>query len=170
MVQLAMDTATAALSVAVGEEKRILGEAALQLGKHHSAHILPQVEQLLAACDRGPEDLEAVVVGVGPGSYTGVRVGVTVAKTLAWTCGIPVVPVSTLVGLAGHGRDFQGVVVPMLDARRQRVYAGVFAGGSPPRRETPDRLWTVQELVEYLAGDGRPVLALGDGAVRYREM
>ncbi|MDI3328853.1 MAG: tRNA (adenosine(37)-N6)-threonylcarbamoyltransferase complex dimerization subunit type 1 TsaB [Alicyclobacillaceae bacterium] len=170
MAVLALDTATADLSVAVGEGGRLLAEVVLQLEKHHSAHVLHWIERLLAACGKGPGDIHTVVVGVGPGSYTGVRVGVTVAKTLAWARNLPVVSVSTLAGLAGYGRYFPGVVVPMIDARRQRVYAAIFAGGGGLRREGADRVWGIPDLLDVLAEDGRPVLALGDGAVRYRDL
>ncbi|MCL6575274.1 tRNA (adenosine(37)-N6)-threonylcarbamoyltransferase complex dimerization subunit type 1 TsaB [Kyrpidia sp.] len=169
MVRLAIDTATAALSMAVEESGSILAEAVLQLGRDHSVHVLPWLERVLAGAGKGPADLNRVVVGVGPGSYTGVRVGVTVAKTLGWALGIPVVPVSTLSGLAGRGRFFDGVVVPMVDARRDRVYAAWFSGGREGGvvRESPDQVWPVAELAERLAEDGRRVLALGDGGMRY---
>ncbi|MDI3257734.1 MAG: tRNA (adenosine(37)-N6)-threonylcarbamoyltransferase complex dimerization subunit type 1 TsaB [Kyrpidia sp.] len=169
MARLAIDTATASLSIAVGESGKVLAEAELQLGRHHSVHLLPWLEQVLASCGKTVSDLEMVAVGVGPGSYTGVRVGVTVAKTLGWTLGIPVAPVSTLAGLAGRGRFFQGVVVPMVDARRERVYAALFTGGTGAR-ETPDRVWPLADLATWAAADGRAVLALGDGAARYEPL
>jgi tRNA threonylcarbamoyladenosine biosynthesis protein TsaB len=95
--------------------------------KNHSIRVMPAIESLLGDCDLKPANLDKIVVAKGPGSYTGVRIGVTIAKTLAWTLNIPLVGISSLETLAaGVGRYFDGVVSPLFDARRGQIYTGLY--------------------------------------------
>src|SRR5690606_31260140 len=90
--------------------------------KTHSLRLMPAIVQLMNDLNMKPNDLDKIVVANGPGSYTGVRIGVTTAKTLAWSLNIPVVGVSSLEVLAYQGRFFNGFVSPFFDARRQTVF------------------------------------------------
>lgn len=87
---------------------------------------MPTVEALLKECGVAPSELSKIVVAKGPGSYTGVRIGVTIAKTLAWTLSIPISAVSSLETLAANGQYFDGWVSPLFDARRGQVYTGLY--------------------------------------------
>src|SRR5574342_1045736 len=127
MTVLAIDTSNYALGVALLEENQVLGEYITNLKKNHSVRIMPAIEALMSDCERMPSDLTKIVVAKGPGSYTGVRIGVTIAKTLAWTLNIPLVGISSLEVLAsGVSRYFDGYVSPLFDARRGQVYTGLY--------------------------------------------
>lgn len=127
MKVLAIDTSNNSLGVAVTNSEQVIGEYITNLKKNHSVRVMPAIEKLLQDCEMKPKDLEKIVVAKGPGSYTGVRIGVTIAKTLAWTLNIPLVGVSSLQVLAaGAGRYFDGGVSPLFDARRGQIYTGLY--------------------------------------------
>jgi tRNA threonylcarbamoyladenosine biosynthesis protein TsaB len=126
MTILSIDTSNYPLGVALIEEDKVIGEYITYIKKNHSVRAMPAIEQLLKDCGIEAKDLTKVVVANGPGSYTGVRIGVTLAKTLAWSLGIPLIPVSSLATLASSGRYFTGYIVPLFDARRGQVYTGLY--------------------------------------------
>lgn len=127
MTVLAIDTSNAALGVALLEGDKVLGEYMTNLKKNHSIRIMPAIQMLMNDCEKVPGDLTKIVVAKGPGSYTGIRIGVTIAKTLAWTLKIPLVGISSLEVLAaGTSRYFSGAVSPLFDARRGQVYTGLY--------------------------------------------
>jgi len=126
MTILSIDTSNYPLGVALIEEDKVIGEYITYIKKNHSVRAMPAIEQLLKDCGIEANDLTKVVVANGPGSYTGVRIGVTLAKTLAWSLGIPLIPVSSLATLASSGRYFTGYIVPLFDARRGQVYTGLY--------------------------------------------
>lgn len=123
---LAIDTSSYVLGVAIVEEDRVIGELVTNLNKNHSVRAMPAVDRLMKDCEIKPETLDRIVVGRGPGSFTGVRIGVTLAKTLAWSLNVPLVGVSSLELLAANGRYFKGVISPIMDARRGQVYTGLY--------------------------------------------
>lgn len=123
---LAIDTSSYVLGVAIVEEDRVIGELVTNLNKNHSVRAMPAVDQLMKDCEIKPDTLDRIVVGRGPGSFTGVRIGVTLAKTLAWSLNVPLVGVSSLELLAANGRYFKGVISPIMDARRGQVYTGLY--------------------------------------------
>lgn len=127
MKVLAIDTSNNSLGVAVINGEQVIGEYITNLKKNHSVRVMPAIEKLLQDCEMKPADIEKIVVAKGPGSYTGVRIGVTIAKTLAWTLNIPLVGISSLLVLAaGAGRYFTGGVSPLFDARRGQIYTGLY--------------------------------------------
>ncbi|MCC5804393.1 tRNA (adenosine(37)-N6)-threonylcarbamoyltransferase complex dimerization subunit type 1 TsaB [Rossellomorea vietnamensis] len=126
MTILSIDTSNYPFGVALIEEDKVIGEYITYMKKNHSVRAMPAVEQLLKDCGVEAKELTKIVVANGPGSYTGVRIGVTLAKTLAWSLNIPLVPVSSLATLASSGRYFQGFIVPLFDARRGQVYTGLY--------------------------------------------
>lgn len=103
---LGIDTATDTMSVALSNEGQIMGEITTNLKKNHSVRLLPAISELLTECGVTVRDLTKIAVAKGPGSYTGLRIGVTAAKTLAWDLGIPIVGVSSLEVLAKSGGLF----------------------------------------------------------------
>jgi tRNA threonylcarbamoyladenosine biosynthesis protein TsaB len=127
MTILAIDTSNTTLGVALIENNQVLGEYITNLKKNHSIRIMPAIERLMKDCDKTPDDLTKIIVAKGPGSYTGVRIGVTVAKTLAWTLNLPLVGISSLEIVASSaGRYFDGFISPIFDARRGQVYTGLY--------------------------------------------
>ncbi len=127
MKVLSIDTSNYTLGVALLDGDQVKGEYITNLKKNHSIRVMPAIEALMHDCDIKPADLSKIVVAKGPGSYTGVRIGVTIAKTLAWTLNIPLVGISSLeVSAASAGRYFEGAVSPLFDARRGQIYTGLY--------------------------------------------
>lgn len=172
MKMLAMDTSTWSLALAVMDEDRVLGEFNTTLAKNHSLRLMPAIDSLLAQLDLKPSDLKRVAVAQGPGSYTGVRIGLTTAKSLAWALAIPIAAVSSLQVVAQNGVGFPGQIIPLFDARRGQVYTGVYAtdqeGGIAYPVEA-DRLQLLDELLASLTAKEGHYLFLGEGVTKHEE-
>lgn len=123
---LGLDTSNQTMNVVVGEDETVLGNYQLTGQKNHSKTLMPAINQLVAQCGLTPSGLDRIVVAKGPGSYTGLRIGVTTAKTLAWTLGIELVGVSSLAVLANNVQTEKGYIVPLFNARRQNVYSACY--------------------------------------------
>ncbi|MFD3260512.1 tRNA (adenosine(37)-N6)-threonylcarbamoyltransferase complex dimerization subunit type 1 TsaB [Paenibacillus lentus] len=179
---LALDTSTSILSVAVMEKGKLLAERNIKAERNHSAYLVAAIEEAMAAAGMDKKELDGIAVGVGPGSYTGVRIAVTTAKTLAWSLRLPVTAVSSLAAIgfggyaAGTGQaaeqfasacaeaaDRTGAaadysaehwIVPLVDARRGQAYTALFsaATGQIPRRREEDAIRLVADWVDELAG------------------
>jgi tRNA threonylcarbamoyladenosine biosynthesis protein TsaB len=144
---LALDTSTAAMTAALLDGERLLGESAAIAERNHSIYLVPSIVELLKSAGVTMREIDGIGVGVGPGSYTGVRIGVSVAKTLAWTLNVPVIGVSSLEAMALGGTEAAAAgsgasdspesdsashespvwVVPLMNARRGHVYTGLYA-------------------------------------------
>jgi tRNA threonylcarbamoyladenosine biosynthesis protein TsaB len=170
MTVLAIDTSNQALGVALYDEDKVIGEYITNLKKNHSIRIMPAIQMLMKDCERVPKDLTKIVVAKGPGSYTGVRIGVTIAKTMAWSLHLPLVGVSSLEILAaGTGRYFNGVVAPIFDARRGQVYSGLYSYQNG-QLETfqSDALVMIAEWAEELKSMDKQILFIGSDLVIHR--
>ncbi len=131
MLILAVDTTTPSGSVALLEGEVLLGEAGIESPATHSARLLRTVDFLLGAHGRDVKDVDAFAVTAGPGSFTGIRIGVGAVKALAFASGKPVAPVSTLLALAEKlSEDGESLVCPLLDAKKEEIYAGLFEAGT----------------------------------------
>ncbi|RGR84954.1 tRNA (adenosine(37)-N6)-threonylcarbamoyltransferase complex dimerization subunit type 1 TsaB [Heyndrickxia coagulans] len=126
MKVLAIDTSNEVLGVSLADDHVVLAEYMTNLKKNHSVRVMPAVQEVMVACGIKPAELDKIVVAKGPGSYTGIRIGVTIAKTMAWSLQIPLAGVSSLKLLAASGRYFDGYISPLFDARRGRIYTGLY--------------------------------------------
>lgn len=147
MKLLAFDTSSQALSVALTEDDTLLGKIDLNIKKNHSITLMPAIDFLMTNAGLEPEDLDRIAVAQGPGSYTGLRIAVTTAKTLASTLNIDLVGVSSLAAIAANV-DVAGKVVPLIDARRQNVYAGIYENGLSVSQEQHIELDTLMETLK----------------------
>ena len=129
MKVLAFDTSSKALSLAILEDKQVLAETTINIKKNHSITLMPAIDFLMASLDWTPKDLDRIVVAEGPGSYTGLRIAVATAKTLAHTLNIELVGMSSLLALVPYQQE--GLFVPLMDARRNNVYAGFYENAKP---------------------------------------
>ena len=129
MKVLAFDTSSKAFSLAILEDKQVLAETTINIKKNHSITLMPAIDFLMASLDWTPKDLDRIVVAEGPGSYTGLRIAVATAKTLAHTLNIELVGMSSLLALVP--RQQEGLLVPLMDARRNNVYAGFYENDKP---------------------------------------
>ncbi|KRL39590.1 tRNA (adenosine(37)-N6)-threonylcarbamoyltransferase complex dimerization subunit type 1 TsaB [Lacticaseibacillus manihotivorans] len=126
MYLLALDTSNQTMSVAVMHDQTLLAETTINHKKTHSEQLLPTIQNLLKQSDLTIDQIDRIVVAEGPGSYTGIRIAVTTGKTLAYTLNKELVGVSSLAALAAGVTDTQALIVPLMDARRQNVFAGVY--------------------------------------------
>ncbi len=163
---LALETSAAACSAALCEDGRPIAQVWQNSALTHSRTLLPMVEGMLANCGERLEDVEVVAVAAGPGSFTGLRIGVATAKGLAWPGDKPCAPCSTLESMAWPLAHLEGrVIVCAMDARRAQVYNALFlAGGDRLERLCPDRAVSLEELGEELKKCEKPKIVVGDGA------
>jgi len=163
---LAFETSAKAAGVALLEEGKLLGESYQNSGLTHSQTVMQMAETLLASCGKTVADVTAVAVANGPGSFTGVRIGVAAAKGFAWGAEIPCYGVSTLEAMARTLGIWQGYVVPTMDARRDQTYTGIFyAEDGKLTRILEDCAISFQELKEKLKKCEKPIFLVGDGAI-----
>ena len=165
MLILAVDTTTPSGSVALLEGGALLGEVDVESAATHSARLLKSVDFLLAAHGRDVREVDAFAVAAGPGSFTGIRIGVAAVKSLAFASGRPVAPVSTLAALAG--KLLAGgarLACPILDARKEEIYAGLFkAGPAGPVEIVPQGAYDTDAFFARLPA--RRVIAYAGGGL-----
>ena len=165
MLILAFETSAKAASVALTENGKLLGEGYQNTGLTHSQTLMVMAEDVLKQCGKLAADVEAVAVAEGPGSFTGVRIGVAAAKGFAWGKELPCFGVSTLEAMAESLGVYEGLVCACMDARRNQVYNAVFsAEGGVLTRVTEDRAIALSDLKEELKKAEKPVFLVGDGA------
>ena len=165
MLILAFETSAKAASVALLDDSRLLGESYQNTGLTHSQTLMVMAEDLLKQCGKAVQDVTAVAVAEGPGSFTGVRIGVAAAKGFAWGGKLPCYGVSTLEAMAESFGAWQGYVCPCMDARRSQVYNALFyVNQGELERVSPDRAIALSDLAEELKRLEGPVFLVGDGA------
>ncbi|OFI46447.1 tRNA (adenosine(37)-N6)-threonylcarbamoyltransferase complex dimerization subunit type 1 TsaB [Floricoccus penangensis] len=155
---LAFDTSSKALAVALVEDGDILGQVTLNIKKNHSITLMPAIDFLMAQVGLKPKDLDRIAVAKGPGSYTGLRIAVTTAKTLAYSLDIELVGVSSLQAMAKN-LDTSSLVVPLMDARRKNVYAGAYLNGESV---ITDRHTSFDDLVPLLQERDEEIVFTGE--------
>jgi tRNA threonylcarbamoyladenosine biosynthesis protein TsaB len=167
---LAIETATPAQSVALVEDARLLAELSYEAKGNRGGVLLPTVDQVLKTAGVAAGDLDVVAVSVGPGSFTGLRVGLATAKGLALGAGARLVGVSTLEALAEGYASADATICALLDAYRGEVYMAVFRRkGHALERLSPDAVLAPGAVASALAAVEGPVHLIGNGAARYRE-
>ena len=165
MKVLALETSAKAVSAAVTEDGKVLASGYQDTGLTHSRTLMPIVEHILKNTDLTVQDCDVIAVAAGPGSFTGIRIGVSAAKGLAFAADKPAVGVSTLAAMARNVAWMDGLVVCAMDARRQQVYNALFqAENGRLTRLTPDRAISLEDLAAELKEDARPKIIVGDGA------
>ena len=156
----AFDTSSKALTLAILEDETLLAQMTLNIKKNHSITLMPAIDFLMNSLDMKPTDLDRIVVAQGPGSYTGLRMAVATAKTLAHTLKIELVGVSSLLALVPE--QVEGLVIPVMDARRNNVYAGFYQSGQSVR---PEAHLPLAEVLEIAGAANQPVTFVGETAV-----
>ncbi len=161
---LAFETSAKAASAALLQDGLLVGEYYQNSGQTHSRTVMKLAQDLLENCDLSPKDVDCVAYANGPGSFTGVRIGVAAAKGFCWGLELPCLPISTLLGMACSHRDAGCTVCACMDARRQQVYNALFDCRGSVLRRTEDRAIALSDLALELARIEGPVLLVGDGA------
>ena len=166
MLILAFETSAKAGSVALLEDSKLLGESYQNTGLTHSQTIMSMAQSLLESCGYTPKDVQAVAVAAGPGSFTGVRIGVAAAKGFSWGAELPCYGVSTLEAMALQLGVHDGYVLPVMDARRNQVYNALFhVREGKMERLCEDRAISLEELVLKINHLDTPIFLVGDGSL-----
>lgn len=161
---LAFDSTAKVASVALSEGTRPVALYQTDSGRTQSEVLLPMAEHLLTTCRMTVDDIDLFAVTVGPGSFTGVRIGVSTVKGLAFAKHKPCVAVSTLRALAENLRGLRGILCPVMDARRAQVYNALFfSDGQSMTRLCDDRALSIRELLSELSQKDEPIYLVGDG-------
>ncbi len=163
MLILALESSAKAASVALMEDEKLIAQYSQCSGLTHSRTLLPMVDDILKNTENTIAGVDLIAVAHGPGSFTGIRIGVSTVKGLAWAADKMCVGVSTLEAMAWHGVSADGLVCPVMDARRSQVYNALFEIGSgKPQRLCGDRAIALAELAEEIRG--KNAFLVGDGA------
>ena len=166
MLILAFETSAKAASVALLEGDKLLSESYQNTGMTHSQTLMVMAEDMLKQCGKTAKDVDALAVAEGPGSFTGVRIGVAAAKGFAWGREIPCYGVSTLEAMAQSLGIYDGYICPVMDARRSQVYNALFeADRGEITRIREDRAISLDDLAEDVKKLEKPVFLVGDGSI-----
>ncbi len=171
MLILAFDTATDRLTVALGRNKEILSEANIIAPREHMERLLPTIDNLLGQCKVKPDDLDAIIVGLGPGSFTGVRIGVSTARGLAQGLGKRIVGIATSDCLA-FGLEWDGKIACVVDAKREEVYVSFhLSTDKETKRLTGNKIFTLQDFCRMMEQhEEDKVLMAGDALFSYGDL
>ena len=167
---LAFETSAKSVSAAVTEDGTVLAFSYQCNGLTHSRTLMPMAEELLRTSGLSMADIGLLAVAAGPGSFTGLRIGIAAVKGLAWAAELPCCGVSTLEAMAENLRHTDATLICAMDARRDQFYNALFrAEQGELRRLTPDRAIAPEALLPELREDGAPRFAVGDGAILCRD-
>ncbi|MCU1395829.1 MAG: peptidase family protein [Ilumatobacteraceae bacterium] len=170
MITLGIETATSVVSVAIGGDDGVLGLVEVSQGRRHAETLTPAIEFVCRHAQVAVGDIAAIGVDIGPGLFTGMRVGIAAAKAMAYALQVPVVGVSSLDLLAHPLRHSSKVIASVIDARKGEVFYAFFVptpGGV--QRVTEPRAASIEDFNADVMARGQDVLAVGDGAFRYRD-
>ena len=157
---LGIDTSTPIGSVGLIDGDKFVAEHTLNIVQAHSSRLMPAIDQVLKWGGLTVQELDACAVGIGPGSFTGVRIGVCTIKSLCYALQKPIIGVSTLEAIAYNLRYTNGLICPILDARREEVYSAIFHGGKRLERQSEDLCVTIKQLLDRT---DTPTVFVGDG-------
>ena len=166
---LGIDTCCMTATAAIMSDDRLVAQVSLNNKKTHSQTIMPMIEYILEQAETDINDIDCFAAATGPGSFTGVRIGVAAIKAMAHATGKPCASVSTLEALACNVSEFDGIICPIMDARRGQVYNALFKGMSL-ERICDDRALAMEELISELNEIDEKVIFLGDGLPVYAGM
>ena len=161
---LSLDTTAEVCSASLCEDKKLVAEMTVNTGNTHSETLLPLVEQILKISETALDEVDCFACSTGPGSFTGVRIGVATVKGLAYGKGKPCVSVSTLEALAYNLIGYSGIICPVMNDRRNQVYNALFeCCDGVLKRLCSDRALSIDELDEELSSIDKPIYLVGDG-------
>ena len=167
---LAIDSSGLTASCAIVEDETVLAEYTVSYKKTHSETLMPMINEICSMTATDIADIDAVAVAKGPGSFTGLRIGSATAKGLGLALEKPLIPVGTVEGLAFNAWNHPGLICPIMDARREQVYTGIYRFENGELTEVyPQCAIAVEELLGILNEMEGPVLFLGDGCPVYEK-
>lgn len=171
MMILGIDSSTTVATVSIATEEKILGEYTIDDKNTHSQKLMPMIEELFEQLNLKTMDLDGIAVSKGPGSFTGLRIGIASAKALAYALDKKLIAVSSLEVMANNLKHFEGLVIPLMDARNSRVFAAVYSACNGRLEELMhEDAVELTELIQRLNGEVGKLIFLGDGSRVYREV
>lgn len=169
MKVLGIDTSTNVAAIAVIDEERVIGEYSLSKDMSHSEKLMPMIKEVLDNVDIRIEEIDLFAVGVGPGSFTGLRIGAATMKSFAHLFNKPLVGVSTLEALAYNMNLNSSIIMPMLDARRDRIYTSLYKfNGLEIEEIEGSQILEIEDMEEKLKGY-KDIIVNGEGSLVYKE-
>lgn len=167
---LAIDTSSIVATCAIMDDNKLIGEYILNHKRTHSQKLMPLIRDILSGCELGPEDIDVYAAAIGPGSFTGLRIGLATIKALAHAVDKPVVGIPTMDALAFNIPYGEGIIVPIMDARRDRVYTGIYKWEDGDfyvlHKQT---VLEVDELIKILKDRNERIIFNGDGTLSFRD-
>lgn len=166
---LALDTATLVSSVALVHDETLVAELTIQTKKTHSEMLMPHIKQVMSLANVNKHDLSLIAVSIGPGSFTGLRIGLATAKALAYALSVPLIGVPTLEALAFNCPVPGALLSPMLDAQKGNVYQALYTWkGNALHEVMPTRVISFATALTELEAQTQPVVVMGEGAIMNR--
>lgn len=170
MTTLLIDTSNQPLAVALVKDGNVLINYQSNIKKNHSLQLMPVIESLMDEAQLTPQSLSEIVVANGPGSYTGLRIGITTAKTMAYTLDIPLYEVSSLKALAATCDNGNNLIVPLFDARRDHVFAGVYQYKDDKLETIKDDSYiSIEALNQFLKSRNYPYIFIGHDVLKLQD-
>lgn len=166
---LAIDTSSLVLSCALAEEDRIVSEWTVQKKLTHSEQLIPHMDLMLREAGAEKSEITALAVSIGPGSFTGLRIGLATAKMAAYIWKVPLVGVDTLEALAWNMAGSQAYILPLMDAQRGNVYTALYGAYSEMWKEAPEGVAPIDAVIDAAVKHGGPIIAVGECADKYGE-
>lgn len=170
MKVLAVDTSSTVAAVAIMDERGLLGEFILNHKKTHSQKLVPMIDTIMKNLELCPQDIDVYAASSGPGSFTGLRIGITTVKAMAFAAKKPVVSIPALDALAYNVPDTEALVCPMMDARNNQVYTALYRREKGMQVNASEYMGvTLQQLVQIIKGKNDNVLFVGDGVLIHKD-
>lgn len=166
---LAIDTSSLVLSCALAEKDRLIAEWTVQRKLTHSEQLIPHLDEMLKEAGVSKKEITAVAVSIGPGSFTGLRIGLATAKMVSYIWKVPLVGVDTLEALAWNMAGSQAFILPLLDAQRGNVYAALYGAFDELWQEEKEAAAPLDEVIRAALSHGGPVIAVGECADKYKD-
>lgn len=168
---LGIESASITASCAVSHDGVILGEYTLNHKKTHSEKLMPLIELLMNELELKIQDIDVIAISEGPGSYTGLRIGAAIAKSMAYAVNIPIANIPTTKSLAGNIFDLHKLIVPIMDAKAGRIYTGIYKWKNEELLTVKEQFpCNIEELIDILNNYNEPIVFNGDGSVNYKNI
>ncbi len=168
---LALESSGLVASVALWADGCLMGEYTTNFKKTHSQTLLPMLDGLMTMLGVSPDSCDALAVSAGPGSFTGLRIGSATAKGIGLALNLPIIEVPTVDAIAYNLFGTDRIICPLMDARRQQVYTGLYTfTGADLTVVTPQKVTAIDAILEELGALGRPVIFTGDGVPVYKDV
>ena len=165
---LAIDTSSLTATAALLDDNKLVGEYTLNHKKNHSQKLMPMIEELLDSCDTKPKEIDVFAVSLGPGSFTGLRIGIATMAAMAQALDKEVVGVPTLEALAYNLFNIQGLICPIIDAQKDLVYTALYRWTDGNMAEVMgQQVISIDGLIDVLKGKSEKIFFIGDGLERF---